>query len=232
MILVGGAAAAAFVLVVGLGGDPAVAGAVAVLAAAGQPAILAGRRRAASERTADRWPDFLSALRGDLAGGSPVPEAAIAAGRRIGGRFTDLADQLAEAQATGRSFADAAASAQDRWADPLADRVLTTLAAAATTGGHRVSDVLASLTASVADELRLRRSHHAALTQQRLTAAVALIAPWALLVLTTATNPQAAAALSAPTGRLIVVGGLAATGLGYALARRAARLARPPRVFR
>ena len=43
--------------------------------------------------------------------------------------------------------------------------------------------ILAALGVSVADELRLRKAHRAALTEQRLTAAVALIAPWALLAL-------------------------------------------------
>jgi Flp pilus assembly protein TadB len=95
-----------------------------------------------------------------------------------------------------------------------------------------VATILASLAASVADELRLRRSHHAALTQQRLTAGVALVAPWVLLMLTTSTNPQSAAALSTPTGRLVVVAGLSATVTGFALARRSARLSRPPRIFR
>ena len=91
--------------------------------------------------------------------------------------------------------------------------------------------ILTSLGASVADELRLRRAHEAALTEQRMTAGVALVAPWALLALTIATNPQAAAAYQTNTGTIIVAVGLVSTSAGYVAARRAAALSKAPRVF-
>ena len=69
------------------------------------------------------------------------------------------------------------------------------------------------------------------MTEQRLTAAVALIAPWALLVLTVSTNPQAAHAFRTPTGAIVIGVGMAATGIGYVLARRSAELSKAPRVF-
>jgi tight adherence protein B len=116
-------------------------------------------------------------------------------------------------------------------ADPIADRVLLTIAIADRSGGRRVGEVLAALSISVADELCLRRAHEAAMTEQRLTAAVALFAPWALLVLTIATNPQASDAYRSTTGALVITIGLVGTGLGFLLARRSARLAEAPRVF-
>ena len=97
--------------------------------------------------------------------------------------------------------------------------------------GDLVGAILGALGSSVADELRLHKAHDAALTQQRLTAAVALVAPWVLLLLTVTSNPGAAAAYRTPTGTLVVAGGLVATALGYVLAIRTARLARPPRLF-
>ena len=220
-----------FVVGLGLSGTPTVAAAVAVLAAGIPPAVSASRRRKHAESTARQWPDFLAALQRELAAGSSVSEAAISAGRRLGGEMAGLADRIATGLASGSTFPETAVQLRRALADPVADRVLTTLAAAAVTGGEHVSVILGALAASVSDELRLRRAHDAALTQQRLTSAVALIAPWGLLVLTTATNPQAAAALSAGAGPLIVGAGLVATGLGYLLARRAARLSRPPRLF-
>ncbi len=227
-----GAAAPAWAVGLGLSGDPVIAAALAVLASALPPAAAASRRRREEQATADRWPDLLRTIQGHLAGGATIADATIAAGRQVGGRHGAAANRLAELLAAGRSFQEATTELRDDWDDPLADRVLTTLASAAATGGTRVASILASLGASVADELRLRRAHQAALTQQRLTAAVALVAPWILLVLTTSTNPQAAAALARPTGRLIVIGGLTATIVGFGLARRTARLGRPPRVFR
>ncbi len=113
----------------------------------------------------------------------------------------------------------------------MSDRVLATIAIAQQTGGHRVGDVLSALGSSVADDIRLKKAHDAALTEQRWTATVALIAPWALLSLSIVTNPQAAFAFRLPEGSLIVLGGLVATGLGWLLARRTSNLQADPRLF-
>ncbi len=204
-----------------------VTGAVAAAAVA---AVLPGmlRRRArdrAARREAQRWPDFLAAVRSRLATGSAIPAACADAGRHIGGRFLDLAAPA------GVPFATTVATVRANWADPLADRILTTLELVATVGGSHVGAVLGALTTSVNEDLRLRRAHDAALTEQRLTAGVALCAPWVILALSVATNPTSSEAFSTRTGKLIVAGGFLATTVGYALARRSARLSRPPRLF-
>lgn len=226
-----GAGTAAFLGAASLGGSRPVAGALAGLGFVVPISLDVARRRRAVEAAAGRWPDFLAALRGRLAAGEALPEATAAAAAGGGERLESLRRRLAEGRVAGRSYAAVLAAAREDWRDPLADRVLITLAAAAGIGGERVGEVLSRLAASVADELRLRRAHEAALTEQRLTAAVALGAPWALLLLTTATNPQAAAAYSASAGTWVVGVGLAATALGFWLARRVARLSEMPRVF-
>jgi len=176
-------------------------------------------------RSAARWPDFLAAVRSRIAAGSSLPDATRSAAAHVGGRHFELS------RGPGIPFAQGMAEAREAWADPLADRIFTTLAAAAEVGGRHVDVVLSALAASVGDELRLRRAHDAALTEQRLTAGVALVAPWAILALSLATNPTASSSFSSPTGSLIVVIGLVATMSGYALARRSARLSQPPRLF-
>jgi hypothetical protein len=65
-----------------------------------------------------------------------------------------------------------------------------------------------------------------------MTAAVALVAPWALLSLTIATNPQAADAYRTATGSMVIAIGFVSTGLGFIVARRSARLSSAPRVQR
>ena len=223
--------AVASLVAIALGGNTAMAAAVGGMGLAAPPLVAAARHRRAAEEAAGRWPDFLAALRGRLSAGEALPEATAVAAAGAGDRLAGLSRRLAEGRAAGRPFAVTLADVRAEWADPLADRVLTTLAAAAGIGGERVGAVLSSLASSVADELRLRRAHQAALTEQRLTAGVALGAPWALLLLTTATNPQATAAYSTRTGTMVVLIGLAATTVGFWLSRRAARLSRMPRVF-
>jgi Flp pilus assembly protein TadB len=143
----------------------------------------------------------------------------------MGGQFAPL-DQI-----WAGSFSERLREAQHQWRDPVADRVLTTLRIASDTGGRYVDAALSSLALSLAEEVRLRRAHEAAVSQQQMTAGVALVAPWLILALSLGTNPQAATEFSTPTGRLILVVGASATGIGYFLARRALRLSNPPRVF-
>ncbi|MEE9299432.1 MAG: type II secretion system F family protein [Acidimicrobiia bacterium] len=182
------------------------------------------RRRAASV-TAHRWPDFLAFVRGRIAAGEPLPDAVGAAARSLGPPFTELD------QKWGDSFSSRLEAVRIAWADPLADRVLTTLRVAAVTGGSHVDSVLSALAKSLSDEIRLRRAHKAALTEQQMTAGVALVSPWLILALSLATNPQAGAAFATDTGHAILVLGAAASLIGYLLARRAGRLSAPTRVF-
>jgi len=70
------------------------------------------------------------------------------------------------------------------------------------------------------------------MTEQRWTAGVALTAPWAILALSIATNPQASSAFGTATGGVVVGIGLALTITGYLLARKLAALSDAPRMFR
>lgn len=188
------------------------------------------REREIRERT-DRWPDLVAHMRSSVGAGMTLPDAFVDAADRIGADYTRYAGVVRHEVTFGGGFDVALSQLRAELEDPIADRVLATLGIAQRTGGHRVGDVLESLGGSVADELRLRKAHDAALTEQRWTATVALIAPWGLLALSIATNPQAAAAFDTAEGVVVVVGGLVATGLGWVLARRASRLSEAPRLF-
>ncbi len=189
------------------------------------------RLRRKRQQVIESWPDFLAGLRGFLAAGRSLPEAFSEAGSRAGGELGDLSREVRRRTSQGAAFDQALEHIRDTLADPTSDRAITLIGVAHRSGGSRVATVLADAGASIADEVRLRKAHEASLTQQRLTALVALVAPWVLLVLTVATNEAAAAAYRTTTGRSIVWFGLAATALGYLGARSAARLSEPRRIF-
>ena len=215
----------------GLLGTAMPAVAIGILCAAVPARINQSRtERRLHERT-DRWPDLITHVRSSVAAGATLPDAFIDAAERIGGDYSRYGDVVRHEMTYGAGFGVALAHLRSELEDPIADRVLATLAIAQHTGGHRVGDVLAAIGGSVADEIRLRKAHDAALTEQRWTATVALVAPWALLSLSIATNPQAANAFDTAEGIVVVVVGLAATGLGWILARRASRLTASPRLF-
>jgi len=220
------------VLALGVLTIPAPAAALGLLAAAIPWAVAASRRRTVVEAVTDSWPDVLARVRARVSAGSTLPAAFIDATATAPDPLATASGRIADAVAYGAGFDAALRQLRDELADPIADRVLVTIIAAHRSGGRRVGAVLSTLAASVADELRLRKAHEAALTEQRLTAAVALVAPWGLLALTLATNPQARAAYETAAGTWIIAIGMVATGAGFLLARRTARLSKMPRVFR
>jgi len=203
--------------------------AVSLAVGAGPIVWVEGRRRVLRRKAtvllSSRWPDFLALVRGRIATGEPLADAVRVAARSMGDPFASLD------RPWGGSFAQGLADIQMEWADPIADRVLTTIRVAAETGGAYVDNVLASLSLSLSDEIRLRRAHEAAVAQQQMTAGVALVAPWLILGLSVTTNPQASVEFATAPGRVVLALGAVATVVGFILARRAVRLSDPPRVF-
>lgn len=222
-VLTGFGAAAIAVLVALLAGWGAAAG---VFVAALAPSIRKRfRQRRAAAVSTEAWPEFLAVLRGRIAAGESLPDAVRNSAHAVGGPFSDLD------RPWSGEFELELRRLQAQWADSIADRVFTTLRIAATTGGSHVDEILASLTLALSEELRLRSAHESAVAQQQMTAGVSLLAPWVILALSVATNPQASEVFSSAAGHRVVASGAVATGLGYWLARRTARLDRPPRVF-
>ena len=190
------------------------------------------RRREEEARRRDRWPDVLLQVRSSVSAGATLGDAIIAAFSAGGGGFPDMAETVRREVAFGGGLTAAMVRIRAAENDPTTDRILVALAAAGTSGGARVGEMIGVLASSVADEIRLRKAHDAALTEQRLTVNVSLFAPWALLGLSIATNPQAQAAFSSPDGALVTAIGFGATLAGWLLAMRTSRLKEPSRVFR
>lgn len=191
-------------------------------------------RRAADEdwNRLREWPDILAFVRAGLASGLSVTDALLEALERASGSYAEIADLLRREALFGSGLDGAIGRIPSDRLDSTSHRILMTLATAARSGGPRVGEIVGTLARSVADDIRLREAHHAALSEQRTTIAVALVAPWAMLVLAVVTNPQARSAFSSPSGTAVIAVGLAATLLGWLLAARAARLSAPPEVFR
>ena len=215
----------------GLLGTGAPAVAIGVLCAAVPARIEQSRMERARTEQTDRWPDLIAYIRSSVAAGATLPDAFVDACDRVGGEFEEFGTVVRHEITYGSGFEPALLRIRRTLDDPVADRVLATVAIAERTGGRRVGDVLGSLGGSVADEIRLRKAHDAALTEQRWTATVALVAPWVLLSLSIATNPQAAEAFGTTEGMVVVFGGFVATSAGWLLARRASRLSAAPRIF-
>ena len=226
------AGAGAALATYGLLGSVMPAAAIGVLAASIPATVVAGKDRSALQARLELWPDVLAYMRANVGAGLTLPDSASDALKRVGGELSRFEDEIRRHVMFGEGFSAALLTMREELDDPVTDRIVATLAVAERSGGHRVGDVLKSLQQSVADDLRLRSAHEAALTEQRWTAGVALMAPWALLMLSVATNPTASAAYDSLEGALVISIGLVATVAGWFLARRSARLSEPPRLFR
>ena len=213
-------------------GVPVIALAMAFLAAMVPVTLGQQRQRLRHSEIRDAWPDVLSYTRTSISAGATLEDAFMAALQRTESIEPRYAEVLRREVMFGGGFAAGLASIRSDHADPTTDRIAISLAGASGSGGSRVGEVVGVLAESVADEIRLRKAHDAALTEQRWTVNVALVAPWVLLALSVATNPQAKAAFSTAQGGFVVGVGLVCTVAGWFLARRAARLSSAPRVFR
>jgi tight adherence protein B len=108
-------------------------------------------------------------------------------------------------------------------ADPVADRVVTALVLAHEVGGTDLVRVLRTLVDFVREDLKVRQEIEARWSWTVTAARVAAAAPWLVLVMMS-TRPETAMAYNSPSGVVVILIGAAATGLGYALMLRAARL--------
>lgn len=220
------------VLALGMSGAPAVAVAVGCLGATVPVAMDRRRVRKLRHERLGRWPHILTQVRSSLSGGSTLVDALVDALDRAGGDFATMAGTIRTGTTFGDGFSSTVARIRSEVDDPTTDRILVTLDVAHASGGTRVGAIVGILARSVADEIRVQRAHDAAMTEQRLTVNVALIAPWVMLMLMVMTNPQAAASFTTPQGVGVICVGGVATGAGWLLAMRTARLSQPLGVFR
>ena len=221
-----------FVLALGMSGVPSVAVAVGCLGATVPVAMDRRRVRKLRHERLGRWPHILTQVRSSLSGGSTLVDALVDALDRAGGDFSTMAATIRTGTTFGDGFSSTVARIRSEVDDPTTDRIFVTLDVAHRSGGTRVGAIVGILARSVADEIRVQRAHDAAMTEQRLTVNVALIAPWVMLMLMVMTNPQAAASFTTPQGVGVICAGGVATGAGWLLAMRTARLSQPSGVFR
>jgi tight adherence protein B len=188
------------------------------------------RRRVARRARQQCWPEAIELLAGAVRAGDTLPSAvavvsergpaplrsafrAVVADHRVSGDFVGALERLGVALA-----------------DPTADRVVATLVIAHRVGGRELGQVLRTLGGFLREDLAVRKEIVARQSWTLVAARVAAAAPWLVLVLV-ASRPQGAQAYDSFAGMLVLVGGAAATVVGYRLMVRLGRLPEEPRVL-
>lgn len=189
--------------------------------------------RARSRRTSLRevWPEVVDTLVSGTRAGMSLPEAVSALGEKgplvVRPEFAAFA---ADYNATAR-FELCLDRLKDRFADPVADRIVEALRLAHEVGGVELGTLLRSLARMLREDMRTRGELEARQSWTVNGAKVAVAAPWLVLALLS-TRPQAAAAYSSATGALVLVAGAGASVLAYWLMLRLGRLPEEERVLR
>jgi len=186
-------------------------------------AYVSSRRQHRQRGFRDAWPDAIESLISGVRAGISLAESCMAQANK---GPEELRAGFASFAGTYRSTGNMRA-ALDRLrtesSDPVADRVVASLALASEVGGTDLVRVLRTLADFVREDIRVRKEIEARWSWTVTAARVAATAPWVVLLLMS-TRPEAASAYNSTAGATVIAAGAIATFGGYRLMLRAARL--------
>jgi tight adherence protein B len=211
-------------------GSLAVACIGAVAGAVTPAAYSRARSRSVHAQQRRDWPDAIELLAGAVRAGDTVP-AAIAV---VADRGPTSLRPVFRGVVSDHRVAGDLVGALERMgaaaADPIADRVVRTLALAHRVGGRALGDVLRTLAGFLREDLANRREIESRQSWIVVAARVAAAAPWLVLVLV-ASRPQGARAFDSPAGVVVLLVGAVVTVAGYRSMLRLGRLPEEPRAL-
>lgn len=221
------AAGAAAIVVVGSVGVALVAG----VAGAAAPTVYFRSRRRSLRVTRQRaWPDAIELLAGCVRAGDTLPAAVGVVGTRGPDALRPVFQAVVRDHRVTGDFVGALERMGESVADPVADRVVRTLALAHRVGGRELGRVLRTLAVFLREDVAARREIEARQSWTVVAARVAAAAPWLVLLLV-ASRPQGARAFDSATGVVVLLVGGAVTVVGYRMMLRIGRLPEEPRVL-
>lgn len=203
----------------------------AVMAGWSPFAVVASRARRRRARLRDVWPDVVDHVHSAVRAGLALPEALVQLADRgpeeLRPHFVEFGHDY---RATGR-FTDALDRLKERLSDPVADRLVEALRLARDVGGTDLGRVLRTLSAFLREDARARSELEARQSWTVNAARLAMVAPWAVLLLL-ATRGTTLSAYSSPAGVVVLLVGAAVSLLAYRLMVAIGRLPAEQRVLR
>lgn len=205
---------------------------VALFMAGFTPWLLAqSRARKRQAELRKLWPEIIEHLSSAIRAGLSLPEAIGQLGTRGPESFRPLFLEFAADYRVTGQFSLSLDRLKNRFADPIADRVIESLRLARDVGGNNLTVLLRSLTQFLHDDLRTRGELAARQSWTVAGARLAIAAPWAIL-LVLVSRPEAASAYATSTGTFIILIGAGISLLAYRLMLHLGRLPEEKRVLR
>ncbi len=193
--------------------------------------ILSSRARARRTRLREVWPEAVDALVSGVRAGMSLPEAVASLGERGPESVREQFQAFASDYVATARFGECLDRLKDRFADPVADRIVEALRLAHEVGGTELGVLLRSLSHMLREDMRTRGELEARQSWTVNGAKVAVAAPWLVLALLS-TRPQAAQAYATTTGALVLAAGALASLIAYRLMLLIGRLPEEGRVLR
>ena len=160
-----------------------------------------------------------------------LPEAVASLGERGPESVREQFQAFASDYVATARFGECLDRLKDRFADPVADRIVEALRLAHEVGGTELGVLLRSLSHMLREDMRTRGELEARQSWTVNGAKVAVAAPWLVLALLS-TRPQAAQAYATTTGALVLAAGALASLIAYRLMLLIGRLPEEGRVLR
>lgn len=193
--------------------------------------ILSSRARVRRTRLREVWPEAVDALVSGVRAGMSLPEAVASLGERGPESVREQFQAFASDYVATARFGECLDRLKDRFADPVADRIVEALRLAHEVGGTELGVLLRSLSHMLREDMRTRGELEARQSWTVNGAKVAVAAPWLVLALLS-TRPQAAQAYATTTGALVLAAGALASLIAYRLMLLIGRLPEEGRVLR
>ncbi|MFT3852014.1 MAG: type II secretion system F family protein [Ilumatobacteraceae bacterium] len=219
-----------FVVVYGLTGTVGLALIPATAVGFAPRTFYARRRRKALEARMAAWPEAIRDVLSSISVGSTLQRALVALGdtgpeplRPVWRRFALNAAVLDVAAALEQVRLDLA--------DPVSDRVVETLQAANERGQTVMIDVLRTLADDVAKDLQLNEQIITGQTEVRAQAFVAVLLPFAVLLLLVTTNAGFGRFYRSSAGFVVICVGALMALLGWKLINALGKIPSEPRVL-
>ncbi len=230
LVVQGGSAGAAFVIVLLATASTSIAACFSVFGFAAPIAMLSRLRRRRTTELREIWPEIVDNLASAVRAGLSLPAALSSLGTRGPEQLRAPFARFGSRYRTSGRFMHCLDMLKDDLADPVADRICETLRVAREVGGTDLGRVLRTLSTFLREDARTRAELE---TRQGWTvnaARLAVAAPWAVLLLL-ATQQTTLEAYDSPTGVGLLVGGGVVCLVAYRLMLRIGRLPEERRVL-
>ncbi|NHN56454.1 type II secretion system protein F [Calidifontibacter sp. DB0510] len=223
----------AFVFLIGMAalGVAPVALAFALISAWGPIALIRSRARRRRSQRRDLWPDVVDHVASAVRAGLALPEALSQLAIRGPVELRPLFEQFAHDYRTSGDFHRSLDALKARLADPVGDRLVESVRIAREVGGTDLGRLLRTLSTFLREDARTRAELEARQSWTVNAARLALVAPWAVLLML-ATRGDSLTAYQRPSGVLVLIIGGAISLLAYQIMRRIGRLPHEERVMR